>query len=246
MLEQCATELIHIERAPQFCNISMKYFIANWKSHKTQTDAEAWLTAFQKLLTSNSAVQNKLIDGQISIVLCPSYVFLAGLKHSFLNLPHYSLGVQNVSPFPPGSYTGEVSARMLAGLAEWTIVGHSERRTYFHETNNDVSKKLELAQDSGLKTILCIRGPKDMVGDPATLIAYEPVEAIGTGKNASSKDILAMRKELNIQERRPFIYGGSVDANNCKEYIQTEGIDGFLVGTAALDPAIFFSIVSSY
>lgn len=224
----------------------MKYFIANWKSHKTITEGKDWLTTFQDLLKKDTNIITNLQENKISIIICPPFYLLPALKDMLAEYPNYSLGAQNVSPFPEGSYTGEVAAHLIKTMAEYTIVGHSERRKYFHEDDATIGLKVDAALHEGVTPILCIRSEHDEVIRNVKLIAYEPVEAIGTGKNASVEEVLEMRKKVMLDAGSSFIYGGSVDEKNCTEYIKTDGIDGLLIGTASLDPSKFFSIISSY
>ena len=223
----------------------MKYFIANWKSHKSLDEGKEWLTIFQDLLKQDSVIQNKLRDHEVSIILCPPFHLLHPLKDMFAKYPNYALGAQNISPYPEGSYTGEIAAKLIKDIVNFTIIGHSERRKYFHEKDGDVVLKTDIALYENIKPIVCIRSEHDEIPKNINLVAYEPVEAIGTGQNASVAEVLEMRNKLSLNPGSTFIYGGSVDTKNCKEYIQTEGIDGLLIGSASLNPSTFFSIISS-
>lgn len=222
----------------------MKYFIANWKSHKTLMEAKEWMTAFQDLLKKDSGVQNKLRENTIFIIICPPFHLLAPLKEMLSDYPNYALGAQNISPYPEGSYTGEVAARLIKDIVTFTIVGHSERRKYFHEKDGEIMLKSEIATFEGITPIVCISSEHDEIPDNISILAYEPVAAIGTGQNASIQEVMEMKKKLSLDSKIKFIYGGSVDAGNCKDYLQTDGIDGLLIGTASLNPSTFFSIIS--
>ena len=224
----------------------MKYFIANWKSHKTIADGKKWIAEFQKLLKENKNVQEKLSSNSIAIIICPSYHLLYPINEMFASYPNYSLGSQNISPYPEGSYTGEIAAGLLRDLVKFTIVGHSERRKYFHELDGDIDMRIDSALEHNISPILCVRSEHDEIHRSAKIVAYEPVEAIGTGQNALVTDVLEMKKKMEIGEGVSLLYGGSVDENNCLEYVQTDGIDGLLIGTASLEPAHFFSIISKY
>ncbi len=224
----------------------MKYFIANWKSHKTFEDAKQWITTFQDLLKKDSKIQNNLKENKIAIIICPPSYLLISLKAMLDSYPNYTLGAQNISPYPVGSYTGEIAAALIKEYVNFSIIGHSERRKYFNETDGNIGLKAETLQLEGITPILCIRSEHDEIIKNVTHIAYEPVEAIGSGKNATVEEVLEMRKKLTLAEGTNFIYGGSVDAQNCREYLVVDGIDGLLVGTASLDPSAFFSIISAY
>ncbi len=224
----------------------MKYFIANLKSRKTIVEGKEWLTTFQNLLKNDTTIISKLHDNKISIIICPPFHLLNPLKEMLADFPNYSLGAQNISPFPEGSYTGEVAARLIKDMVKYAIIGHSERRKYFHENDAMIGLKTEVALNEGITPIICIRSEHDQIPAHVKLVAYEPVEAIGTGKNATIEEVLEMKKKLSLEEGTTFIYGGSVDAENSRKYINTDGIDGFLVGTASIDPTHFFPIISTF
>lgn len=224
----------------------MKYFIANWKSHKTIAEGKQWLTTFQDLLKNDTQILTNLRENKISIIVCPPFYLLSSLKEMLAEYPNFSLGSQNISPFPEGSYTGEIAARLIKDVVKFTIIGHSERRKYFHENDAMIGLKTEVAFNEGITPILCIRSEHDQIPADVKLIAYEPVEAIGTGKNATVEEVLEMKKKLTLEEGTTFIYGGSVDGENSRHYVETDGIDGLLIGTASLEPSKFFSIISTY
>ena len=177
-----------------------------------------------------------------------------------------------------GAYTGEVSPSMLKSVGiEYVIIGHSERRTYYNETDEDVNKKIKSAFANGLKPIVCVgetleqreankteeiitnQTEKALEGLTTeqvqnTIIAYEPIWAIGTGKTATSEDannsIKAIRNKIsqiygqNVSDRVIIQYGGSVKSTNCKELFNMSDIDGGLVGGASLNPEEFAKIVN--
>ena len=177
-----------------------------------------------------------------------------------------------------GAYTGEVSPKMLKSInVEYVIIGHSERRQYFNETDETVNKKVKAAFENGLKPIVCVGETLEQRenGETAkiitnqtklaldgltneqvenTIIAYEPIWAIGTGKTATSEDannsIKEIRNEIaknygqNTADRVIIQYGGSVKSKNAKELFTMSDIDGGLVGGASLDPEEFSKIVN--
>ncbi len=222
----------------------MKYLIANWKSHKTISQAVEWMNQFQTFLNNSDDVKQKLLQNKFAIIICPPSYALAPLKAIQLQISNYSLGIQNISPFPEGSYTGEIAAHLVSDLVGFTLIGHSERRKYFHETNGDISLRTDSAIFNKIEPIVCIRSEHDEIPNNVSLIAYEPVESIGSGKNSPLKEVLDMKKKLSLKPNIKFIYGGSVDTKNCHEYLSSAEIDGLLIGTASLDPATFFSIVT--
>src|SRR6185312_9232189 len=188
-------------------------------------------------------------------VICPPFVCLAAVRDALAELdPEVAIGAQNIHHELQGAYTGEVSAPMLTGLATWVIVGHSERRRDAGETDALIGRKLGRAIDAGLRPILCVgeqlhereTGEQDDVvrrqlagalGDLAAarlpeaglVIAYEPVWAIGTGRNASGRDAAAMAGAIRNALARlgqgldpesvPILYGGSVTSANIDEFL---------------------------
>ena len=219
----------------------------------------------------------KIKSTQSEVILCVPYtdLFYALLTAQNTNI---KIGAQNMHWEDSGAYTGEVSANMLKAIGvEYVIIGHSERRQYFNETDESVNKKLKKAISVGLKPIVCVgetlqeresnkhievvtkQIEKALDGlEPEqvenTIIAYEPIWAIGTGKTATSEDandmVKAIRQEISklygqiVADRVIIQYGGSVKASNAKELFTTSDIDGGLVGGASLKSDEFANIVN--
>lgn len=221
----------------------MKYLIANWKSHKNQNEAVEWLQVFRSKLTVNTLVLKKLSENQLTIIIAPPYPLIVSLHNQLDDtIPNFFLSSQDISSLPEGSYTGEVTGVSLKGLVNYSIIGHSERRKYLGETDDMIAKKVTIAKQSNILPIVCVRNEHDAIPNDAFMVAYEPVEAIGTGNNASIREVLDVKNKMSNMSNRIFLYGGSVDANNCSEYLTNEEIDGFLVGSASLDPQKFLEI----
>jgi triosephosphate isomerase len=185
---------------------------ANWKMHTTPAEA-AELAA---------TIASRTREADVTRVICPPFVSLAAVRDALAGSdPDVGIGAQNVHHEATGAYTGEVSAPMLVGLASWVIVGHSERRRDFGETDERIGQKLGRATDAGLRSILCVgeRAEERDAGDaesvvetqlrgalaghdPAALsaaglvVAYEPVWAIGTGRTALGSDAAAMAEAI--------------------------------------------------
>jgi triosephosphate isomerase (TIM) len=216
-------------------------FIAgNWKSNKTFTEARLWVSKF-------SANIADIASGsiQVPIVVCVPYTTLAGMnqemKQASLSI---LLGAQNISKFDAGAYTGEVTGGMIKEFADWVIIGHSERRKYFGETDADLSVKVEKAHAAGLKVIFCVPDDTTPIPAGAEVVAYEPVWAIGTGKtdtpqNANSV-IASIKQKTGAQT---VLYGGSVTGDNVASFVSQPAIDGVLPGGASLDPDKFSHLV---
>ncbi len=237
----------------------------NWKMHGNLVQNQALLAA---VIAGTYSLQNA------SCAVCVPYPYLPQV-HSILQDTHVAWGAQNVSQYSQGAYTGEVSAGMLAELGcRFVIVGHSERRTLYGEDNQVVAEKFKITQEHALTPILCVgetlvqreageteqvvAGQLDavvnLVGINAltqSVIAYEPVWAIGTGKTATPQQaqdvhsfirnrIAASNDKVaaNIQ----ILYGGSVKASNANELFAMPDIDGGLIGGASLIAEEFISI----
>jgi triosephosphate isomerase len=240
---------------------------ANWKMNTTPADAGELARA----------IASRTREPDVVRVICPPAVCLAAVREAVAG-EGIELGAQNVHHELAGAYTGEISAPMLDGLASWVIIGHSERRRDAGETDALVGKKLARAVAAGLRPILCVgeqladreagRAGAFVEGqlrgalaglDPLALltaglvIAYEPVWAIGTGRNALGSDAAAMagliRTTLGtagwgaLAEQVPILYGGSTTAANIAAYLAEASIDGALVGGASLNPDEMAGIV---
>jgi triosephosphate isomerase len=243
---------------------------ANWKMHTTPTDAGALART----------IASRTQEAGVTRVICPPFVCLAAVRDALAEAdPDVAVGAQNVHHEVAGAYTGEVSAPMLDGLATWVIVGHSERRRDAGETDVLIARKVERALDAGLRPILCVgeqlaqresgRAGDVVAGqlrgclgdtdptrarDGGLVIAYEPVWAIGTGRNATGLDASAMadviRASLDTMgwgesgQGLPVLYGGSVSSTNIAEILGEPSIDGALVGGASLKPDEMAAIVA--
>ena len=220
----------------------------------------------------------KLVKGtENEVILCVPYtdLFYALLTAQNTNI---KIGAQNMHFEEKGAYTGEVSPNMLKSInVEYVIIGHSERRQYFNETDETVNKKIKAAFENGLKPIVCVGETLEQRDEGTTIdiitnqtklalegltdeqvantiIAYEPIWAIGTGKTATSEDaqkaIKSIRDKIcqiygqNVSNRVIIQYGGSVKSSNAKELFEMSDIDGGLVGGASLKPDEFSKIVN--
>jgi triosephosphate isomerase len=243
---------------------------ANWKMHTTPADAGELA----------ATIASRTREAGVIRVICPPFVCLGAVADAVADEdPPVAVGAQNVHHELAGAYTGEIAAPMLVGLATWVIVGHSERRRDAGETDELIGRKLGRAVDAGLRPILCVGEQlaerdagraSDVVDaqlagalelhDPATLaaaglvVAYEPVWAIGTGRNARGADASAMADAIRGSLERggwgsraadvPVLYGGSVTSANIDEFFAEPGIDGALVGGASLKPDEMAGIVA--
>jgi len=243
-----------------------KIVAGNWKMNKTASETAALIEGIKKE-TANA--------GNVEVVVCPPFT---GLKDAAAACAgsHVKLGAQNVHWEASGAYTGEVSAEMLKDLGvTHVIIGHSERRQYFGETDATVNKRTRAALAAGLVPIVCVgetleerdvgkmdevvvRQVKLALTDldvGKVVIAYEPVWAIGTGRTATP----AQAQEAHALIRRTLAeiaggavansvriqYGGSMKPDNAKELMSQPDIDGGLIGGAALNADSFAAIVNS-
>jgi triosephosphate isomerase (TIM) len=251
-------------------NKARKLIIAgNWKMHKTVAEALD-LVGDLKIDLANIK--------EVDIVVCPPYTALSEVSKAILD-SNLRLGAQNMSEHNVGPYTGEIAAVMLKEFSvRYVILGHSERRQYQKESDELISKKALAAHAASLKPIVCIgetlaereanqtqkilekqvRGSlagitKDQIAE--TIIAYEPVWAIGTGKTATTaqaqeahafiRGLLTKMYDEAAARRIRIQYGGSVKPANARELMSQPDVDGALVGGASLEPRSFSDIIKN-
>jgi triosephosphate isomerase (TIM) len=242
---------------------------ANWKMNTTPADAGD---------LAATIARRTHVPGVIRVI-CPPFVCLAAVRDALALVdPDVGVGAQDVHHELAGAFTGDVAAPMLRGLAGWVILGHSERRRDHGETDERIGGKLARAIEAGLRPILCVgeqladrdAGQAAIVVDTqlrgclahhdaavlaaaGLVIAYEPVWAIGTGRNALGSDAAAMADAIratladlgwaDLAAETPILYGGSVTAANIGEFLAEPSIDGALVGGASLKPDELAGIV---
>jgi triosephosphate isomerase len=231
----------------------------NWKMYKTQAESLEFLQGFLPLLSDTPEDRE--------IVLCAPFTDLVSLSQN-LHGSVVRLGAQNVHWENAGAYTGEVAPPMLTEIGvRYVIIGHSERRQYFGETDKTVNLRLKAAQAAGLTPILCVGETKqqrdadetesiifnqlkkglESVDQGNLVIAYEPIWAIGTGDTCESIEANRVIGRIRSQLTDPHVpiqYGGSVKPDNIDEIMAQPEIDGALVGGASLMPESFARIVN--
>ena len=244
-----------------------KVIAGNWKMNMLPDETIKFIEEFAPLVK----------DTKNEVILCVPYT---DLFYALLNVQgtNIKIGAQNMHFEEKGAYTGEVSPQMLKAInVEYVIIGHSERRQYYNETDETVNKKIKAAFNVGLKPIVCVGETLEereagktveiitnqtklalegLTNEQVenTIIAYEPIWAIGTGKTATSEDANNSIKEIrnkiaeiygqNTASRVIIQYGGSVKSSNAKELFSTSDIDGGLVGGASLKAEEFSKIVN--
>lgn len=211
------------------------YIIGNWKCNKNSQEVNTWFHAIGNIKTPHE------------IVVCPTYIHLIQAKNLINSLKlTLKLGAQDVSPFPNGAYTGEVSASQLKEMVEYLIIGHSERRKNFNESDELLAQKVKQANDQSLKTIFCVPDENTAIPQGVSIVAYEPVWAIGSGKADSPENANTVIEKIKEKYPNvPVIYGGSVTPENIQSYLSEEYIDGVLPGGASLDAIKFAQMVNA-
>jgi len=241
----------------------------NWKMHKTVAEA---LDLVKGCLRELPNVK------EVDVVVCPPFTALCEVSKAILN-SSIRLGAQNMSEHNYGAYTGEIAAGMLKEFSvRYVILGHSERRQFYGETDQIVAKKALAAHNAALKPIVCVGEKLDeregnltqkvlqtqVTGSLAglsnaqaeeTIIAYEPVWAIGTGKTATAaqaqeahgfiRHLLAKMFNETVARRVRIQYGGSVKPGNARELMSLPDVDGALVGGASLEDRSFADIIKN-
>ena len=238
----------------------------NWKMYKTKDDALAFIYAVNQEVPDKELVES---------VICAPAIFLRDLvKREGENV---RIGAQNMHYAAEGAYTGEISAGMLKSYGvDYVVIGHSERRQYFGETDESVNLKLIAAVNQDITPIVCVGEPLEIreagttntvvrkqiekaylnvtaLDALKTVVAYEPIWAIGTGVTATpeqaNETIIEIRRVLeklyghDVADQVRILYGGSVNTKNVEALLASSDIDGALVGGASLDPNSFLTLV---
>jgi triosephosphate isomerase (TIM) len=214
------------------------FIVANWKSNKTRLEAREWLQQFVK--------KDFVVPDAKEVIICPPYHLLFFIKDYLLeHIAEIQIGAQDVSPYAAGAYTGEVHAAQLEESAAYAIIGHSERRKYFSETDEMLLAKTTMAVASEVTPVYCVQGKETPIPDAVTIVAYEPVAAIGTGHADTPEDAQAVANDIkqNHPQVTAVLYGGSVTPENVNSFTSLPDIDGVLVGGASLDAEKFMQII---
>lgn len=230
--------------------------VGNWKMFTSLSDALVLSTGVRDGVEGFSGVE---------VILCPPAIWLTEVADVVRkSAENIALGAQNINYLSEGEYTGEISAKMVRDVAKYSIVGHSERRKFFAETSDVVSRKVAAAIDAGLSPIICV-GENERSDDSVDLVvkeleeslsdikkeeykdvivAYEPVWAVGASEPADpdycARVIVKLREV--VDNFTPVIYGGDVNASNVYNFIKRPEIDGVLVGRASLKVSDFVKI----
>lgn len=214
------------------------YIVANWKENKSEEEALDFLEEFSKVYQPRP---------NVNVVICPSYLSLPAVSNFIKDHDIVvETGTQDISKLSEGAHTGEVSAIQASEFAVYSIIGHSERRK-LGETDEDISKKVELAVKYNIKPIVCVINENVPIPDGVKIVAYEPIEAIGTGNPDTPENANRVAAEIKSKHNEVLhvLYGGSVTSINVHNFCEMENIAGVLVGGASLDPAEFSSIIKN-
>lgn len=243
-----------------------KLIIGNWKMNLDTHEASLYAHALEKKIQ---------VHRDVEVVIAPTMLSLQTLS---VQVDHrkLKLAAQNIYWRDHGAYTGEVSASQLRGVVQYALIGHSERRHIFFESDKDIRAKVQAAIRNHIKPVLCVGETAQersdgeteavlhdqLVGGLANItseelsqlsVAYEPVWAIGTGDNALPRDVQKAVKSIRSQlahlfgkkasEQVAVLYGGSVSETSAGSYLDTDGVDGLLVGGASLHERQFIEII---
>ena len=244
----------------------------NWKSNELFSRAD-------ELIHDIAEGLREFDNTDVDVIVCPPFPYLELVGDASEDVEFF-VGAQNVSKFDNGAFTGEVSAKMLQSMnIDYCIVGHSERRKYFNETNQDVAEKVNKLLEADINPIVCVGESleqreagthfeliRSQVSEglfhldceqiKRTVIAYEPVWAIGTGKTATKEQaqevhafiraMLAEKYSDDVAQEVSILYGGSCNAKNARELFAQTDVDGGLIGGASLKAADFIEIARSF
>lgn len=240
--------------------MSKTIIIGNWKMNKTFTQTKEFFSAFNQLYIENKNKINQNLDFAVALPVINVAAFSK-------NTTKLELAVQNMSQFEKGAYTGEISAQMLLDLnVKYAIIGHSERRQYFKETDLDVNAKTQQAIKNNIIPVVCVGETleeyeaqktsqvieyqlKNSLKDvdlSKVIVAYEPIWAIGTGKTATPEQAQQVCKFIRKQTNKnlTILYGGSVSQENIEQLLNQADINGALVGGASLKVDSFIKLLT--
>jgi triosephosphate isomerase len=222
-----------------------KLVVANWKANLSLPQAEKWLVAFSSGYRPATGVR---------VVLAVPFPFLLPLRQRFKSVPGVSWAAQDISPYPLGNYTGAVPAAWLAELVEYALIGHRERRRYFHETIQDVANKASEAIAEDIRPILCVdldvarrQAAAIDTGDmERLLVAYTPSDAEQLEIARSRSGVAdGLSRVAALFPGCPVLYGGGVNGGNVAELFRLPQVFGVMAAAACLDPLSFVELLNN-
>lgn len=217
-----------------------KIIIGNWKSNKTTSEIDKWFRELHK----KSA---HLHDLPVKIILAVSHPHLYQIRELIkkYRLP-IALAAQDISALGEGSFTGEVNGKQLKELADYVIIGHWERRKHLKESAKTLYTKVKEAHQHQLSVIFCVPKLYQNLPTGIDILAYEPVQAIGTGQALSPNEVEKIAKKFHhFHPKSKFCYGGSVNADNVSQF-HRDTIDALLIGSASLEVTSFLKLIKNF
>ncbi len=220
-----------------------KIVVANWKANLSPVHADSWLGTFTARYQPRPDVE---------VVLAVPFLYLVQVAEKVQNLPGVHLAAQGVSPYPVGGYTGATPAAWLQGMVEYALLGHRERRRYFHETVSDIAGQVREAVSADIKPVLCLedKGLADMRAAldshelAAVIPAYTPEAAMALEKAREIDGIQeGIARVSSYFHDRPILYGGGVDAENSSAILALPEVSGIMLGRGCLDPEKFILLL---
>ena len=220
-----------------------KIVVANWKANLSPTHADAWLRTFSRYRAGED----------IEVVLAVPFLVLEQVSARVQDLPGVCLAAQGVSPYPAGGYTGATPASWLQGMARYALLGHRERRKYFHETVQEIAGQVRECVSADIKPILCLGddGAADMRAAldhrelAAVIPAYTPDAAMALEKAREMAGIQeGVARVSGYFPDRPILYGGGVDAENSNAILALPEVSGIMLGRGCLDAEIFVQMLN--
>jgi triosephosphate isomerase len=210
----------------------------NWKSNMTKDEARKWLLEFS----------SKSLPDEVEVIIFAPFTLLDILSSYIkVNDMPIKLGAQNISPFSKGAYTGEVNSDQIKEFCSYVLIGHSERRSNFSESDEMINKKIQQAKSAGLQIIACVSNidqVKSLSLDDL-VIAYEPLDAIGTGHPKNPEDVKSFVDQIKKVRDVSVIYGGSVNPEDVKNYTSLDNVNGTLVGSESLTAQHFSALINN-
>jgi len=222
-----------------------KIILANWKAHLSGQHVDQWLTTF--------------IDGfhatdGLEVVVAPPFLYMERVLSRLQDVQGVSLAAQGVSPYPPGNYTGATPARWLEDVVQYALVGHRERRKYFHENVTEIAAQIRECVAVGIRPILCLDGKG--VAEMKAALDTDELQAISVAYTPDSAVALESAPELDSIAKEvarlseyfpgcPVLYGGGVSVENGADILALPGVSGLLVGRNCLDAVQFGQLVRS-
>lgn len=241
-------------RVLSFYHMKKLFIVANWKSNKNISEAKEWIEEVESSKLKAEGPSGVQSNGKKEIIVCASFTLLPDLKSLIFNptgtrglKSSIKLGVQDISPFGPGAYTGEVNGEQIKEFADYVLIGHSEQRKYFHEDTESINKKIEMALKYNINPIVCVQDEKEKIPQKVSFVAYDPAFAIGTGNPDTPENANTIAEEIKRKNNnvKYVLYGGSVNSKNVGSFTNQSSIDGVLVGGASLDAKEFLEIIKN-